>query len=67
MLSNKPESKSKRNIKYVWTKKAEITARELGLDARKEGDTAKYGYDILKAGLQAAAWLEKGYIREVIY
>lgn len=46
---------------YVWTKKAEKRAEELGLETRKAGDIAMCGYSPV-SGLTAMAWLESGYI-----
>ena len=51
---------------YVYTKKAEMKAKELGLDERKEGAIAHCGYTPVRLlGLLKTAWLEKGYIREI--
>ena len=44
---------------YVWTKKAEKRAEELGLEPRKAGDIAMFGYSPV-SGLTEMAWLEKG-------
>jgi hypothetical protein len=51
---------------YVYTKKAEVKAKELGLNERKEGAIAHCGYTPVRLlGLLKTAWLEKGYIREI--
>lgn len=47
---------------YVWTKKAEEVAKEMGLEPRKAGDTAKCGKDPL-SGQIAQTWLKNGYIK----
>lgn len=47
---------------YVWTKKAEKRAEELGLEPRKAGNIAMCGYSPV-TGLTAMAWLESGYIK----
>lgn len=49
---------------YIWTKKAEDRAKELGLDERKEGEKAMCGYSEVQ-GRVASAWLEKGYIKKL--
>ncbi|MGE5327994.1 MAG: hypothetical protein ACM3KR_00600 [Deltaproteobacteria bacterium] len=49
---------------YVWTKKAEERAKELGLEERKEGESAICGSRGMIDGGTAIAWLELGYIRE---
>lgn len=49
---------------YVFTKKAEERAKELGVEPRIAGTQAMCGYEPV-FGLQAKAWLEKGYIEEV--
>lgn len=51
-------------MRYVYTKKAELRAKELELEERKEGTTAMYGYKPLEGGPIANAWLAKGYIRK---
>ena len=50
------------NETYVYTAKGEKRAKELGLDERKEGTCAMYGFEPVK-GQIARAWLDKGYIR----
>lgn len=52
-------------MRYVYTKKGEKIAKELGLDERKAGTVAMFGGKILKSGLTAKAWKEKGYIIEL--
>lgn len=48
---------------WVWTKKAEDRAKELGLEERKEGTPAYMGY--LQLGMLAPeSWVIKGYVRE---
>ena len=49
--------------KYIWTAKAEIRARELGLEERKEGMPAVCGYGIV-GGQTAQAWPRMWYIQE---
>ena len=52
-------------MNYIYTKKGEARAKELGLEDRKAGTEAMYGGEPLLGGLVAKAWLEKGYISEV--
>lgn len=51
--------------KYVYTKKGEERARELGLEERKAGAVAMFGHDPLESGETATAWIESGYIEEI--
>lgn len=52
-------------MKYLWTEKAEKRAKELGLEERKAGTVAMFGYEPLKGGMTATAWKKKGYIVEI--
>ena len=50
---------------YVYTKKAEVHARKLQLEERKEGVLAMYGKKpVYFYGSISAAWLDMGYIKE---
>ena len=51
------------NMEYVYTKKAEERAKELGLEPRTAGTTAMCGHKPVD-GMIAQAWLAKGYIVE---
>ena len=51
-------------MNYIYTKKGEARARELGLEERKAGTEAMYGGEPVYGNV-AKAWLEKGYIAEV--
>ena len=53
------------NMRYVYTKKGEERARQLGLEARKAGTVAMFGKEPLKGGQIAKAWEKKGYIMEL--
>lgn len=50
---------------YIYTEKAEETARELMLDERKAGMIAMLGYKPLNPGITADAWIKKGYVSEI--
>ena len=50
-------------MEYVYTKKAEERAKELGLEPRTAGTTAMCGHKPVD-GMIAQAWLAKGYIVE---
>ena len=51
--------------KYVYTEKGEAKAKEYGVEPRKAGDVAMFGYEPLEEGMVANAWLKKGYIEKV--
>ena len=51
--------------KYVYTEKGEAKAKEYGVEPRKAGDVAMFGYEPLEEGMVANAWLKKGYIKKV--
>lgn len=51
--------------KYVYTKKAESRAKELGLEERKAGAPAMFGRKPLQGGPTAEAWKKKGYVVEI--
>lgn len=51
--------------KYVYTEKAEKRAKELGLEERKAGTVAMFGYKPLQGGIIAEAWKKKGYVEEI--
>jgi len=48
---------------WVWTAKAEATAKVLNLDERKENTPARLGYDLL-GQYAPKRWLELGYVKE---
>lgn len=51
---------------YVYTKKAEERAKALGLEERKEGTQAMFGYEpVDRFGTISKAWKERGLITEV--
>lgn len=51
---------------YVFTDKAEQTAKALNLDERKSGTAAHCGYEIMENfGPTKTAWLDSGYIKYV--
>ena len=49
---------------YIWTKKAEHRAKELGVEDRPAGVEAWCGNNPVGGGI-AKEWLELGYIEEV--
>ena len=50
---------------WVWTKKAELRAKELNLEPRLENTPAYMGYD--KCGQFAPkAWVKSGYVKEML-
>lgn len=49
--------------RYTWTEKAEQRAKFLGLEERKAGATAMFGFEPLDGGPVAIAWYAKGYIQ----
>ena len=49
---------------YIYTKKAEKKAKELGLEPRKAGTVAMYG-SVPLSGMIGKAWEKKGYVYEV--
>lgn len=50
---------------WVWTRKAELRAKELGLEERKEGTPAYIGKDLL-GQYAPSRWIELGYVKEAI-
>lgn len=52
---------------YVWTKKAELETKKLGLSVeRKEGHIAMFGHEpVEKAGSILKSWMKKGYVKEI--
>lgn len=50
--------------KYVWTTKAELEAKNRGLEKRRAGAIATCGYGYV-SGQIAQAWLKIGYIESV--
>jgi len=47
---------------YVYTKKAEERAKEIGVEPRIAGEQAMFGHKPLEYGPIALAWAEKGYV-----
>ena len=67
MFKNRPvpvTALSKREAPYVYTKKAEERAKELGVEPRTAGTIAFFGDQPITGGMLAEAWKEKGYIVE---